>query len=177
MPVDGLSCSPFCHQSVTSALAGSPSSSSNDNIPPYLLLLSELSPAKLDLLPKSQISTFVQTSCPRLSIDWGYAFSRPLLTPYEANVALGKVKGWKGLEDAAAAAGAGAGTSVAGSRQANAVAAVAADTPHEDYPMDFYSVSRLTSRGTLQWLQRICLLLTHSFIWFYPYHCHLYSLF
>ena len=27
-------------------------------------------------------------ACPRLSIDWGYAFPKPLLTPYELTVAL-----------------------------------------------------------------------------------------
>jgi 2-(3-amino-3-carboxypropyl)histidine synthase len=61
-----------------------------------MLLLSELSPLKLALLP--QLSVFVQTSCPRLSIDWGYAFDRPLLSPYEASVALGRIKGWEGLK-------------------------------------------------------------------------------
>ncbi|KAL5527399.1 hypothetical protein ACEPAG_6190 [Sanghuangporus baumii] len=62
---------------------------------PYVpILLSELSPAKLALF-NPHISTFVQTSCPRLSIDWGYAFDKPLLSPYEAAVALGKMKGWK----------------------------------------------------------------------------------
>ena len=34
----------------------------------------------------------VQVACPRLSIDWGEAFDRPTLTPYEAFVALGQVK-------------------------------------------------------------------------------------
>ena len=29
-----------------------------------------------------------QVACPRLSIDWGYAFDKPLLSPYEASVAL-----------------------------------------------------------------------------------------
>jgi 2-(3-amino-3-carboxypropyl)histidine synthase len=59
------------------------------------ILLSELSPAKLALFNSapahlhSGISAFVQTSCPRLSIDWGYAFDRPLLSPYEACVAVG----------------------------------------------------------------------------------------
>ncbi|KAJ3880167.1 putative diphthamide synthesis protein-domain-containing protein [Lentinula edodes] len=84
---------------------------------PYMpILLSELSPAKLGLfnagrspssstidthshelqqsskLPSTnhpRISTFIQTSCPRLSIDWGYAFERPLLSPYECAVAMG----------------------------------------------------------------------------------------
>jgi len=52
------------------------------------ILLSELSPAKLALF---DIGAFVQTSCPRLSIDWGYAFEKPLLTPYECRVAVGDV--------------------------------------------------------------------------------------
>jgi 2-(3-amino-3-carboxypropyl)histidine synthase len=29
-----------------------------------------------------------------LSIDWGYAFDRPLLSPYESAVAIGKAVGW-----------------------------------------------------------------------------------
>lgn len=73
-----------------------------------------MSPQKLALFPPSEITAFVQTSCPRLSIDWGYAFSRPLLSPYEASVAIGRVKGWEGLEG-------GSG----------------------DYPMDFYAVCDL----------------------------------
>ncbi|KAG7097264.1 hypothetical protein E1B28_004630 [Marasmius oreades] len=63
-------------------------------IPFIPILLSELSPSKLSLFPPS-IEVFVQTSCPRLSIDWGYAFElpsgakgRPLLSPYEANLAV-----------------------------------------------------------------------------------------
>ena len=40
----------------------------------------------------------MQTSCPRLSIDWGYAFPRPLLSPYEANIALGKAKDFRGKD-------------------------------------------------------------------------------
>ena len=62
------------------------------------ILLSELSPAKLSLF-NPHISTFVQTSCPRLSIDWGYAFERPLLSPYETAVAVGKAAGWMGKEN------------------------------------------------------------------------------
>ncbi|EJD01432.1 diphthamide synthesis protein [Fomitiporia mediterranea MF3/22] len=84
---------------------------------PYVpILLSELSPAKLSLF-NGHLSTFVQTSCPRLSIDWGYAFDRPLLSPYEAAVAVGKLPGWKikGLAES--------------------------DKPEksETYPMDFYA--------------------------------------
>jgi len=61
---------------------------------PYVpILLSELSPAKLSLF-SPHISVFVQTSCPRVSIDWGYAFDRPLLSPYETAVAIGREATW-----------------------------------------------------------------------------------
>lgn len=33
-------------------------------------------------------SRWVQVACPRLSIDWGEAFSKPLLTPYEVGTPL-----------------------------------------------------------------------------------------
>ncbi|KAI9574904.1 putative diphthamide synthesis protein-domain-containing protein [Boletus coccyginus] len=65
------------------------------SIPYVPILISEVSPAKLCLF-NPHISTFVQTSCPRLSIDWGYAFARPLLSPYETNVALGQASSWMG---------------------------------------------------------------------------------
>lgn len=41
---------------------------------------------------KKFISSWIQIACPRLSIDWGYAFPKPLLTPYEASIALGKAE-------------------------------------------------------------------------------------
>lgn len=50
------------------------------------VLLSEIFPDKLKLF--QNIDAWVQIACPRLSIDWGKAFSKPLLTPYEAAVAL-----------------------------------------------------------------------------------------
>ncbi|EDO16722.1 hypothetical protein Kpol_1003p27 [Vanderwaltozyma polyspora DSM 70294] len=52
------------------------------------IILSEIFPQKLSMF--DEIDVFVQVACPRLSIDWGYAFNKPLLTPYEANVLLGK---------------------------------------------------------------------------------------
>lgn len=64
-------------------------SQSSTSIPYMPILLSELSPAKLALFDPF-ISTFIQTSCPRLSIDWGYAFDKPLLSPYEATLAVDK---------------------------------------------------------------------------------------
>jgi len=66
---------------------------SKNSIPYIQILLSELSPAKLALF-NPHISTFIQTSCPRLSIDWGYAFEKPLLSPYETAVAVGKTRSW-----------------------------------------------------------------------------------
>ncbi len=60
---------------------------------PYVnLLLSEIFPGKLAMM--SDVECWVQVACPRLSIDWGYAFPRPLLTPYEALVALGEREDW-----------------------------------------------------------------------------------
>lgn len=50
------------------------------------IVLSEIFPQKLAMF--DNIDAFVQVACPRLSIDWGYAFNKPLLTPYETNVLL-----------------------------------------------------------------------------------------
>lgn len=51
------------------------------------IILSEIFPQKLAMF--DNVDAFVQVACPRLSIDWGYAFEKPLLTPYEAMVMLG----------------------------------------------------------------------------------------
>ena len=78
------------------------------------LALSEIFPGKLAMM--DEVETWVQVACPRLSIDWGYAFPRPLLSPYEALVALGaREAGW--MEDT------GGGGVVEG----------------KSYPMDFYA--------------------------------------
>ena len=57
-----------------------------------LVLLSEIFPEKLKIF--EGIDAWVQIACPRLSIDWGSAFNKPLLTPYEASVAL-KIATWQ----------------------------------------------------------------------------------
>ena len=62
-------------------------------IPFVNLLLSEIFPGKLALF--DDVDCWVQIACPRLSIDWGYAFPRPLLTPYEALVVLGGRESWE----------------------------------------------------------------------------------
>lgn len=61
-------------------------------IPWVNLLLSEIFPGKLAMM--TDVECWVQVACPRLSIDWGYAFPRPLLTPYEALVALEERQDW-----------------------------------------------------------------------------------
>lgn len=66
----------------------------NDLGIPFLnLTLSEIFPGKLATM--GDVECWVQIACPRLSIDWGYAFPRPLLTPYEALVALQARDEWK----------------------------------------------------------------------------------
>ncbi|MCJ1464748.1 Diphthamide biosynthesis protein 1 [Pseudocyphellaria aurata] len=65
----------------------------HDQGTPFInLLLSEIFPGKLALM--DDIDCWVQIACPRLSIDWGYAFPKPLLTPYEALVALDVQEAW-----------------------------------------------------------------------------------
>ncbi|RPA87323.1 diphthamide biosynthesis protein 1 [Ascobolus immersus RN42] len=59
-----------------------------------VVLLSEIFPGKLARF--TDVEAWVQVACPRLSIDWGYAFERPLLSPYEALIALGEREVWKG---------------------------------------------------------------------------------
>jgi 2-(3-amino-3-carboxypropyl)histidine synthase len=58
-----------------------------------VVLLSEIFPEKLKLF--SDVDAWIQVACPRLSIDWGTAFDKPLLTPYEASVLL-KAIDWQG---------------------------------------------------------------------------------
>ncbi|SPO23855.1 probable Diphthamide biosynthesis protein 1 [Ustilago trichophora] len=105
-------------------------------IPHVPILLSELSPQKLGLFGE-HLAAFIQSSCPRLSIDWGSAFAKPLLSPYEAAVSVKKVKGWQ--EDVE---GLGMSRTPAGGK---------GEVPEEDkhlpldgdYPMDFYSDTSL----------------------------------
>ncbi|KAI1948498.1 Diphthamide biosynthesis protein 1 [Ophidiomyces ophidiicola] len=70
----------------------------NDRAIPFVnILLSEIFPGKLATMP--DIECWVQIACPRLSIDWGYAFPRPLLTPYEALITLGVREDWTTAND------------------------------------------------------------------------------
>ena len=50
-------------------------------------LMAEILPEKLAMI--EGIDAWVQVACPRLSIDWGAGFDKPVLTPYELDVMLG----------------------------------------------------------------------------------------
>jgi 2-(3-amino-3-carboxypropyl)histidine synthase len=56
----------------------------------FLVLLSEITPAKLALLnANNRVDAWVQVACPRLSVDWGHFLShKPVLSPYELFCAL-----------------------------------------------------------------------------------------
>lgn len=69
-------------------------------------------------------------ACPRLSIDWGTAFPKPLLTPYELSVALGDAE-WKLPDDNKISNGHQAHTT-------NGISSAPA-AKEEVYPMDFYA--------------------------------------
>lgn len=56
------------------------------------IILSEIFPQKLAMF--DDVDAFVQVACPRLLIDWGYAFHKPLLTPYEAMVMMDQDRMW-----------------------------------------------------------------------------------
>jgi 2-(3-amino-3-carboxypropyl)histidine synthase len=54
----------------------------------YLLYLDEITPDSL--LPFRKLGAFVNTACPRISIDDAAKFKRPLLTPVELEIVLGE---------------------------------------------------------------------------------------
>lgn len=60
----------------------------------FLMLLSEITPAKLQLFG-DKVDAWVQVACPRLSVDWGhYLSAKPVLSPYELAVSLEETQ-WK----------------------------------------------------------------------------------
>lgn len=98
-----------------------------------IILLSEVFPSKLALF--ADVQAFVQVACPRLSIDWGTAFERPLLTPYELSVALGDAA-WRCTEDVQLDGEAADAAPATGD-----TAAVVDEAT--GYPMDFYASNSL----------------------------------
>ncbi len=55
----------------------------------YLLALDHVGPELIDFYP---VDAFVNTACPRIAIDDSTRYSKPLITPYELEVALGNKK-------------------------------------------------------------------------------------
>ena len=104
-------------------------------IPHVTLLLSEISPQKLGGMQRD-VAVWVQVACPRLSVDWGYAFGRPLLSAREGLWAVG-VGGWSG----------GGGGGGGGKDGEESVPEWLGDEPGLDggkeevgmYPMDYYA--------------------------------------
>ena len=58
----------------------------------YILYLGEITPE--NLLPFRKLDAFVNTACPRISIDDAAKFKKPLLTPVELEIVLG-VRKWE----------------------------------------------------------------------------------
>ncbi|MCO5587566.1 hypothetical protein L7F22_041515 [Adiantum nelumboides] len=98
-----------------------------------VFLMSELSPTKIALF-ENAVDVWVQIACPRLSIDWGEAFSKPLLNPYEANVCLGLVKPWWSLEPSACKC-----VKATGSAEHDGSSSCKSMTEMNTYPMDYYA--------------------------------------
>mmetsp|Transcript_17509 Transcript_17509/g.16727 ORF Transcript_17509/g.16727 Transcript_17509/m.16727 type:complete len:94 (+) Transcript_17509:236-517(+) len=59
-----------------------------------ILFLSEITVEKLEKFPS--IGAWVQIACPRLSVDWGHFFKRPLLSSYECFVCLNEIQ-WQSV--------------------------------------------------------------------------------
>ena len=55
----------------------------------YLLALEHIGPDLIDFYP---VDAFVNTACPRIAIDDAVRYSKPLITPFELEVALGEKK-------------------------------------------------------------------------------------
>ena len=61
----------------------------------FILLLDDVSPNML--LPFMDLDAFVMTACPRIAIDDSAMYKKPLLTPQELEIAIGKRK-WEDYE-------------------------------------------------------------------------------
>uniref|UniRef100_A0A3B0MPP5 2-(3-amino-3-carboxypropyl)histidine synthase subunit 1 n=1 Tax=Theileria annulata TaxID=5874 RepID=A0A3B0MPP5_THEAN len=62
---------------------------SSKKIKHFKILVSEIT---IDHLKTLDLDCFIQIGCPRLSIDWGDSFPKPLLNPYEAYVAFKNIE-------------------------------------------------------------------------------------
>ncbi|PKA60618.1 hypothetical protein AXF42_Ash006250 [Apostasia shenzhenica] len=111
-----------------------------------VVLMSEISPARIELFGDS-VDAWVQIACPRLSIDWGEGFSKPLITTFELEIALGYIPGWWERERRAEAKSStdcqqyqrkDQACSSAGCGQSNDSCVGCGDV-ETDYPMDYYA--------------------------------------
>lgn len=102
------------------------------------ILMSEISPARIALFGES-VDAWIQIACPRLSIDWGEAFEKPLLTPFEAEIALGCIPGWweRPALNSNCTNGSDCGNRSCCSSNEHKV--VSSDAAVTDYPMDYYA--------------------------------------
>ncbi|WOK95830.1 hypothetical protein Cni_G04537 [Canna indica] len=111
-----------------------------------VVLMSELSPARIALFGDS-VDAWVQIACPRLSIDWGEGFTKPLLTTFELDIALGYVPGWWEKEktrvsvnsDGEQITGKEESCSASSNCQANSSGCNRKSDAETDYPMDYYA--------------------------------------
>ncbi|CAL1352203.1 unnamed protein product [Linum trigynum] len=109
-----------------------------------VVLMSEISPTRIELF-EDCVDAWIQIACPRLSIDWGDAFRKPILTPFEAEIALGDVKGWWEkkttlVTNSGCGNGLGCGKRDDGASCCSGNAVSQADDEFGgDYPMDYYA--------------------------------------
>lgn len=106
-----------------------------------VVLMSELSPARIELFGDS-VDAWVQIACPRLSIDWGEAFKKPLLTTFELEIAMGFLPGWWENRRPAAAQSSGSCSAAScggGSCGPSGKCGEAEEEEEDHYPMDYYA--------------------------------------
>ncbi|XP_044487741.1 2-(3-amino-3-carboxypropyl)histidine synthase subunit 1 [Mangifera indica] len=101
-----------------------------------VVLMSEISPGRVALFEDS-VDAWIQIACPRLSIDWGDAFGKPLLTAFEAEIALGLIPGWW-ERSLLVNSGCGKDNSCGGCANGN-VKCCKDEVLGGDYPMDYYA--------------------------------------
>ncbi|CAN1336573.1 2-(3-amino-3-carboxypropyl)histidine synthase subunit 1 [Linum perenne] len=103
-----------------------------------VVLMSEISPTRIQLFEDS-VDAWIQIACPRLSIDWGDAFLKPILTPFEAEIALGDVKGWW---EKSLVVNSGCGRDLGCGNSGGACCRSSVNDDDDfggDYPMDYYA--------------------------------------
>ncbi|KAF9661239.1 hypothetical protein SADUNF_Sadunf19G0047600 [Salix dunnii] len=111
-----------------------------------VVLMSEISPGRIALFEDS-VDAWIQIACPRLSIDWGDAFTKPLLTPFEAEIALGDLAGWweKSLVVNSGCGGGGSGLGCGQKNDGSCCECSNGDAKGVEkdfggeYPMDYYA--------------------------------------